>query len=222
MIFAGLDIITLVLLVGTVLASAIAWRNPWLLDRAGFEVGRIRRNREWVRLFTSGFVHVDIWHLAFNMLTLWSFGPLIYRTLGPVHYVLLYTGSLLFGSLLSLYIHRNQPWYRAVGASGAISGLIMGATVLYPQLGLSIMFIPIYIPAWIFAVIFAALSILGMKIGLGNIGHDAHLGGAFLGAVYTLAITPELFRVNALYIVPMLILCLGFFFILLRNPDSFS
>lgn len=222
MIFPGFDFVTLLLLLSTILVSALAWRNPWLFHRLSFEVASIRTHRQRGRLFTSGFIHLDLWHLLFNMLTLWSFGPVLYMGLGPLHYGVLYAGSLLAGSLLSLFIHRGQPTYSAVGASGAISGVIMGATVLHPHMGLSLFFIPLPIPAWIFAVIFTALSILGMKIGLGNIGHDAHLGGAFLGALYALAVSPGVFQAHILYILPMLALCLGFFVILLRNPDQFS
>lgn len=222
MILPGLDWVTLLFVGAISLVSALAWRNPWWFERLAFDVGAIRAGRQWDRFLTSGLVHTGIFHLLFNMLTLWSFGPILYAGLGALRYGLLFFGSLLCGSALSWFLHRRSPAYRAVGASGAISGVILGVTVLHPHIGLSILLIPLFIPAWIFSVLFTVLSLFGLKLGLGAIGHDAHLGGAFFGTLITLAMRPDLFHAHFLYLSPVVLLCIGFLVILMRNPEAFS
>jgi len=222
LILPGLDWVTLVLLAAIALGSSLAWRNPWLFDRWAFDVAALRRRQGFDRLLTSGLVHTGVFHLLFNLLTLWSFGPILYRGLGPLRYALLFLGSLLCGSALSWAVHRRDPSYRAVGASGAISGVLLGVTALHPHIGFSIFLLPLFIPAWIFSVVFTVLSLFGLKLGLGNIGHDAHLGGAFFGALFTLSVRPDLFRENFIYLSPVVLLCLGFLVILKRDPRAFS
>ena len=113
----------------------------------------------------------------------------------------MYFGSLLVGSLLSLYFHKNEYHYSAVGASGAVSGIIYSAILLQPGMNLYMFFIPIPIPAYIFGIGYLLYSIYGMKNRIGNIGHDAHFGGAIGGYLITLILSPWLFETNLLMIV---------------------
>ena len=113
----------------------------------------------------------------------------------------MYFGSLLVGSLLSLYFHKNEYHYSAVGASGAVTGILYSAILLQPGMNLYIFFIPIPIPAYIFGIGYLLYSIYGMKNRIGNIGHDAHFGGAIGGYVITLLLSPWLFETNLLMIV---------------------
>jgi len=111
-----------------------------------------------------------------------------------------YFGSLLVGNLLSFYFHKNEYHYSAVGASGAVTGVLYSAILLNPDMKLYMMFIPIAIPAYIFGIGYLLYSIYGMKKSVGNIGHDAHFGGAIGGYVITLLLATWLFKENLLMV----------------------
>jgi membrane associated rhomboid family serine protease len=108
--------------------------------------------------------------------------------------------SLVFGSLLSFYFHKDEYHYSAVGASGAVTGVLYSAILLNPGMSLYMFFIPIPIPAYIFGIGYLLYSIYGMKNRIGNIGHDAHFGGAIGGFITTLILSPGLFQTNLLMI----------------------
>ena len=151
-------------------------------------------------MFSSGFLHVDNAHLFFNMFTLYFFADVVIAYLGSFKFLIIYLGSLLLGNLLSLYFHKDEYHYSAVGASGAVTGIIYSAILLQPDMSLYMFFIPIPIPAYIFGVGYLLYSIYGMKNSIGNIGHDAHFGGALGGYVITLILATWLFKTHLLMI----------------------
>lgn len=174
-----------------------------------FHVGSIRSG-EQIRMISSGFLHVDIPHLAFNMLTLYFFAPVVIGNLGSFSFLFIYLGSLIFGSLLTMIFHKNDYSYRAVGASGAVTGILYSAILLHPEMDIYFFFIPIPIPAYLFGIGYLLYSIYGMKAKNDNIGHTAHFGGAIGGYVLTLLKAPELLTENTFMVlllaVPIVIL----------------
>ena len=126
------------------------------------------------RLFSSGFLHLDWQHLLFNMLTLYFFTHSVVLQLGVFNFYLIYFISLLTGNLLSFWFHKQESNYSAVGASGAVTGIVYAAILLNPGMKMFIYFIPIPIPSYIVGVGYLLFSIYGMKTKMGNIGHDAH------------------------------------------------
>ncbi len=174
-----------------------------------FHVGSIRSG-EQIRMISSGFLHVDIGHLAFNMLSLYFFAPVVYGILNNFSFVLIYFASLIFGSLLTMIFHKDDYSYSAVGASGAVMGIIYSAILLDPSLDIYFFFIPIPIPGYIFGIGYLLYSIYGMKAKSDNIGHTAHFGGAIGGYLFTLMKKPSLFVDNTFMVVilaiPILIL----------------
>ena len=114
-------------------------------------------------------------------------------------------GSLLIGSLYSLFYHKKEPYYSAIGASGAVSGIVYACIMLYPEMELMLILVPIPIPGYIFGVIYLLYSMYGMKKQLGNIGHSAHLGGAIGGFALTLLLNPVLFSTNKMLVISLLI-----------------
>jgi membrane associated rhomboid family serine protease len=174
-----------------------------------FHVGSIRSG-EQIRMISSGFLHVDIGHLAFNMLSLYFFAPVVYGILNNFSFVLIYFASLIFGSLLTMIFHKDDYSYSAVGASGAVMGIIYSAILLDPSLDIYFFFIPIPIPGYIFGIGYLLYSIYGMKAKSDNIGHTAHFGGAIGGYFFTLMKKPSLFVDNTFMVVilaiPILIL----------------
>ncbi len=184
-----------------------------------FDVDRILINKEYRRLITSGFLHGGWFHLIFNMIALLSFSREIENLFGIPYYLLLYFLSLIGGNLLSLYIHRNHGDYRAVGASGAISGVVFASVVLMPESKISFILIPIEFSSWIFGLMFILVSIFGIKSQSDNIGHEAHLGGAIIGILLTVALYPVVLEHNLWVVAMLLIPAILFILLLIRNPN---
>ena len=143
-------------------------------------------------MLTSGFLHVDGAHLLLNMFTLYFFADVVIRWFGPGKFLIIYLVSLVAGSLLALSFHKKEPYYSAVGASGAVTGILYAAILLQPDMRLALMFIPIPLPAYILGIAYLLYSIYGMKKRLGNIGHTAHFGGAVGGYLTTLIFMPSI------------------------------
>jgi membrane associated rhomboid family serine protease len=174
--------------------------------------------KEYKRLITSGFLHVSWIHFIFNMVSLQSFGAILEEVLGPLNFLLIYFGSLLGGSLFSLYINRNDKDYSAVGASGAVSGIIFSTIALWPSGSVSLLFIPAPIPGWLFALMFVLFSLYGIKTRLGNIGHEAHLGGALFGLLITAGLRPEVILENYLTLLLIIVPSAIFMYLVIRKP----
>ena len=192
--------VVLLVIVANVLVSMKGFKEYSFLDKYKFQVSRILGG-EKIRMLTSGFLHVDWIHLLFNMYALYLFGDIVVFKLGTVNFIFIYFGSLFAGNMYSLHYHKKEPYYSAVGASGAVSGIVYAAILLYPEMELIIFFIPIPIPGYIFGVGYLLYSIYGMKKQLGNIGHSAHLGGAMGGFAITLLVNPNLFVTNKIMII---------------------
>lgn len=191
----ALDFVTLIIIGANALISFKGFNDFSFFEKYKFNIGSIHRG-EQIRVFSSGFLHVDMQHLLFNMITLFFFAGIVINLLGTTSFLLIYIASLLAGNLLSFYFHKDEYYYSAVGASGAVTGIVYSAILLRPDLDLYMFFIPIPIPAYIFGIAYLLYSIYGMKNSLGNIGHDAHFGGAIGGYVLTLVVMPSLFERN--------------------------
>lgn len=208
----NLDIATIVIIAANILISMKGFNDFSFFEKYKFNIAGIRRG-EQIRMFSSGFLHADFSHLLFNMLTLYFFAHVVIDALGTIQFVLIYIAALLMGNLLSFYFHKDEFHYSAVGASGAVTGILYSAILFYPDMGLYLFFIPIAIPAWIFGIMYLLYSIYGMKSRKGNIGHDAHFGGAIAGYALTLGFAPILLQTN-LWIVLVLALPIVLLFIL--------
>lgn len=196
----NLDPITGVIIAANIIISFKGFDNRSFFDRYKFNIGQIRRGDQ-IRMFSSGFLHVDYTHLIFNMLTLYFFAHTVILELGTLNFIIIYLASLVFGNLLSLYFHKNEFWYTAVGASGAVTGILYASILLYPEMKLYMFFVPIPIPGYVFGIGYLLYSIYGMKKKIGNIGHDAHFGGAVGGYIITLLIQPSLFKTDLGHII---------------------
>ncbi len=164
--------------------------NPSLIDAWSFRPYRVARAGEWGRWVTAGFVHVGLGHLLFNMLTLFFFGPFIEARLGLWRFFLLYFGSEVAANALTYWRHRDNAEYSAVGASGAIAGVVFSFCLFRPLDPIYIMFIPIGIPAALFGVIYLLLSAYAAGQARGKVAHEAHIGGAVGGLVLTAMLFP--------------------------------
>lgn len=183
--------VTLILIILNVLIGAYTMlSDPSLLDRWAFKPYQFAHDGEYWRALTAGFVHVGLAHLAFNMITLYFFGPWIEGLLGPARFLAIYFGSEVAANMLTLLKHKDNPGYSAVGASGAISGVLFSFCLFQPFAMLGVMFV-IPMPAILFAVLYVVGSIYASKQGGGRIAHEAHLGGALGGVLLTLLVYPD-------------------------------
>ena len=184
----------------TCLISILAFNNPVLLNRMHFNAYAIKHQQQGWRFFSYALVHGSWGHLVINMFVLWSFGGIVYEiytylfgSLGILYFILLYVGGIAFSVLYDYGRHKDNEWYNAVGASGAVSAVVFASIILYPAGGVYLFFIPVEIPSPIFGILYLIYSAYMAKRGRDNIGHDAHFWGAIYGVILTIAFKPELF-----------------------------
>ncbi|MCO6479979.1 MAG: rhomboid family intramembrane serine protease [Phaeodactylibacter sp.] len=206
------------LLMITGLITFKGFRDREFFEEYAFEVDPILIDGEWKRVISSGLLHVSWLHFGFNMVALLSFSYSLELLFGAWKFLALYFFSMIGGSLLSLHMHRNHGDYRAVGASGAISGVVFAAIMLDPNGSISLFGLPFSIKSWIFGLAFVLISIFGIKRQADNIGHDAHLGGALAGLMGILFLKPTLALDHWWVLLLLALPTMAFLFLIIRNP----
>ena len=190
----GISLTTIIVAV-TVVVSWLAFNNPRLTERLILWPPAIDRGKQYDRLVTHGFIHADWMHLAFNMITLWSFGSTMERFyseyIGALGYIAFYLSAIVVAILPTYMRHRHDPGYRSLGASGAVSAVLFAFILLDPWSGIYLFLIPIPIPAFLFAALYVGYSIWMDKRGGDNVNHSAHLYGAAYGVMFTLIMEPR-------------------------------
>jgi membrane associated rhomboid family serine protease len=207
----------LLIIIVTVLISYKGFKDPRFFQQHLFGVDKILINKEYSRMILSGFLHANWLHLAFNMSSLYAFSASLEDDLGMLNYTLIYFASLIGGSLLSLFIHKNHGNYSAIGASGAVCGVVFASIALYPDIRVGIA--GLYMPSWAYAVLFLSISIFGIKSQASNIGHDAHLGGALIGMLTAVALRPETIKDNYWILLLVALPTIAFIIFLIRKPE---
>jgi Uncharacterized membrane protein (homolog of Drosophila rhomboid) len=191
--------VNLVLIVLTVLVSWAAFNNRRLLDRLILWPPAIDRHRQYDRLVTYGFIHADFPHLLFNMITLYFFGGPIERLMERLTgsllvYPLFYLAALVVSILPSYLKNQKNPNYMSLGASGAVSAVLFAYILMAPWTGIYFFFIPIPIPAILYAVFYVGYSIWMDRRGGDNVNHSAHLAGAAFGVMFLLIMEPSVLQ----------------------------
>jgi len=144
----------------------------------------------WWTLITSAFSHIDLWHIALNMFVLWSFGTVLERLWGIRVFVVFYLTAAIVASASHCFVSSvliGDPNISALGASGAVSGLLLAFALMFPKHKI-LVFGVIPVPALVGALAFVAIDLWGLFAqtqggGIG-IGHGAHLGGALCGFLF--------------------------------------
>ena len=137
----NMHLATLAIIATNIIISMKGFKDYSFFEKYKFNIGGIRRGEQF-RLLSSGFLHLDFSHLLFNMLTFYFFANVVLSSVGVINFVLIYLASLLVGNLLSFYFHKNELYYSAIGASGAVSGILYSAILFYPNMSLYLFFIP--------------------------------------------------------------------------------
>lgn len=186
-------IFTYLIIAVTVITSWRAFSHPTLASELIFNPYVIKNRKQWYRFISSGFIHGDLQHLIFNMITLFFFGKnveyifqKVFPGAGATLYLLFYLSALVISGLYSYFKNINNPGYNALGASGAVSALLFCAIVVFPTDTIYVYFIPI--PGILYAVLYLVYSIYMAKQRMDNIGHEAHISGALYGVVWGIVI----------------------------------
>ena len=186
----------IIILVTTIAMSYYGFNNATFFNRYMFNVGAVQKG-DYVRLISSGFLHANWEHLIFNMISLFFFYEVVTDSMGELLFVFIYFGSMLLGNIFSLQIYKRQSYYSAIGASGAVSGIIFTAIALYPK-AIKVNFLP----GWLFGALYFGYSVFMMfnpQKG-DNLGHTAHIGGALFGLAVVVLYAPTIVVHNALYL----------------------
>jgi len=198
-------------ILANIVFSYKGFRDRAFFDKYKFNPNAIKKG-ENIRYLSSGFLHVNQGHLFVNMFTLFFFAPVVIRLLGDVNFILIYIVSLYVGNMITYRINKNKLNYNAVGASGAVMGVVYSSILLYPNMTLYFIIIPM--PAYVFGLLYLWYSIYSMKNVRDNIGHEAHLGGAIAGFFLTIILNPGILADS---FVTVLILMIPIIYFYLKN-----
>ena len=182
----------LVLLVASVVIVSVAgWSSKGLRSAFILWPYGVKRQKQVHRLLTGGWVHADPGHLFFNMVTLWFFGPSVLAVLGTTRFLVLYITAVVVAFIPTTLRFMNKQNYSSLGASGATSAIVFSAIVTIPGLRVS-PFIPgLYIPGYLYGILYLAYSAYHSWRSKDGINHDAHFSGAIYGALLTFVFEPS-------------------------------
>jgi membrane associated rhomboid family serine protease len=188
--------ITLIIIIITGIISFTAFNNQKIIDDLIFFPPAITKQNQWYRFFTCGLIHADITHLLFNMFSLYMFGefversfstPILFAEKGKLLYIIMYFLALFVCLIPTFIKHKNDYYYRSLGASGAVSAVVFAGILLDPTAKLGFFFIPPVIPGYIFGPLYLILSTYLEKRSQDNINHSAHIWGALFGIIFVVA-----------------------------------
>ncbi len=193
---------TIFIIIITAIISIWAFNNREVFDKLSFNAYEIKHKKEGWRFFSYALIHAGWAHLIINMFVLYSFGDVVETLLNYyfgikylIYFSLLYIGGIIFSILFDFRKNKDNVYYNAVGASGAVSAIVFSSIILYPGGSIYLFFIPIPIPSAIFGILYLIYSAYMSKRAKDNIGHSAHFWGAIFGVIFTIILKPKLFLI---------------------------
>lgn len=194
--------ITLALIAANVIFSLIGFSNADMVDKTIMWPYKVKRENQYLRFITSGFLHADMMHLFFNMFTLFFFGKGLeiyfsyYGLGGNISYLVLYFLGLIASDIPSYIKHKDNYGYRSLGASGAVSAVVF-ATIVFNPWGKIYLYGALGLSAALYAILYIVYCVYMGKRNADNVNHDAHLWGGLFGLAFTLVLVgvmqPDLF-----------------------------
>ncbi len=191
--------ITVIIIIITVIISIAGFRSQKVIDDLIFYPPAVIEQKQYYRFITCGFIHADIAHLFFNMYAFYLFGSIaegifsaIFGVNGRILYIVMYVAALVVCLIPSFQKNRTNPNYRSLGASGAVSAVVFAYILFDPLQGIGLIFIPVFIPGFLFGIIYLIVSYFLDKKGNSSINHSAHIWGALFGVIF-LIVASKLF-----------------------------
>lgn len=191
-------ILTYIIIAVTVFVTISAFNNIELFSKLKFNAYMIKHSNEKWRFFSYALLHSGWLHLIINMYVLYSFGGVVetffttnFGNIGFLYYALLYVGGVLFSTLFDFGKYKDDIYFNAVGASGAVSAVVFSSILVYPSGSIFLFPIPFPLPSWVFGIAYLIYSAYMGKKGADNIGHNAHFWGAIFGIVLTVILVPN-------------------------------
>ena len=185
--------VTFAIILTTCIVSIISFNNINVKKELILSPFKVLNEKKVWLLITHAFIHADYLHLFFNMYVLYMFGPYLElyfeynASLGFISYILFYILSAIFATIPALYKNGNNPNYLSLGASGAVSAVVFAYIVLNPLRELGIILLPgIWIPGFIFGILYLVAENYMSKKKYSNIAHDAHISGSLFGVFFIL------------------------------------
>ncbi|MFB5649274.1 rhomboid family intramembrane serine protease [Leptospira wolffii] len=175
----------------TIISLYTLYKDQNLLDKLILRPYRDSKEGNYYTLATSGFVHADLQHLIFNMITLYFFGQAVDNVLGATGFMGLYLASILVANSVSYFRHKDDPNYGSLGASGGTSGIVFASILFFPYSKIFFFLIPVPIPGPLYALFYLAYSYYASKNSQDGINHDAHFYGALTGLAVAILARPE-------------------------------
>jgi membrane associated rhomboid family serine protease len=183
---------TIIFVITIGLSLYTMYRDTSLFGKFILHPYSVVRDRRWHTIITSGFIHADLWHLMFNMVSFYFFAFSLENIVGSANFTIIYFGSMILGDIPSIIKHKEDYNYRSLGASGAISGVIYSFIIFFPMGTIYAFFIPM--PAFVFAILFLVYGWYMSRRGMDYINHSAHNWGAVAGFVLTIILIPQSFN----------------------------
>jgi len=183
--------ITLIIIIVTTLVSISGFSSHKIIDDLIFYPPAVTQQKQWWRFITCGLIHADFGHLILNMYALYIFGLHVERAFisifgryGNFVYLFMYVSALIVCLLPTYRKHKNNYYYRSLGASGAVSAVIFCFILLFPLQKLGLIFFPVMIPGFIFGTLYLIVSSILERRSADNINHSAHVWGALYGVLF--------------------------------------
>lgn len=181
---------TFIIIAITSIVSFMGFSNPNLIEKFKFNAYKISREKQYYRFVTYGFIHADMTHLLFNMISLYFFGKYAEMVFAPSFvFILFYLLALAISTLPDYFKTKDNPYFSSLGASGAVSAVIFSMVLFEPWATIYVYFIPLYFI--LYAILYLGYSFYMSKKNSDNIGHTAHITGAIFGLIATLIYVPH-------------------------------
>ncbi len=193
----------LVIVVITALISIAGFSNEQVVNKLILWPGQMHNPAEYHRLLSHGFIHADIMHLAFNMISLYFFGANVQFTFGSggelsgrgdyagTIIITLYLSAIIIASLPTFLKNRNNNYYRSLGASGGVAAIIFFSIFYYPWNEIGIIFLPFGMPGIVFGGLYLACEAYMSRKEVGNVNHSAHFWGSVYGLLVAFMLDPS-------------------------------
>ncbi|MDG2245676.1 MAG: rhomboid family intramembrane serine protease [Flavobacteriales bacterium] len=204
--------ITIVIIAITVIASFFAFNNREKLGQWMMNPYAVVHYKDYKRLLTHGLIHGDMMHLFFNVFVLHQFGSSVEMVftnesafnvvfgmqnwwgsgMGISMFLMLYIGAIFAATIPSIIKHKDNPGYNSLGASGAVSAVLIVYILIQPTASLTLLIFPFFpIPAWVMGILFFVFEAYMNKRGGTGIAHDAHIYGAIYGLLFMTVVQPS-------------------------------